>query len=146
MHMNIVVQQIMGFFIAEDGKTAQIAVRSGPDTINFTFPTPDLDGVIDILTQARDAALAKGLPTDAQVQVRLPKSVAVSKAQDHVGAVLIYFDRTLQNRALGLFRDALCRKGFLGLGSKESLRFSACADAFADFVREERIYQKTDER
>lgn len=56
--------------------------------------------------------------------------------------VLIYFDRPLQDRALGLFRDALCRKGFLGLGSKESLRFSSCAEAFSDFVREERIYQK----
>ena len=56
--------------------------------------------------------------------------------------VLIYFERALQDRALGLFRDALCRKGFLGLGSKESLRFSASADAFADFVRDERIFQK----
>lgn len=56
--------------------------------------------------------------------------------------VLIYFDRALQDRALGLFRDALCRKGFLGLGSKESLRFSSSADAFSDFVRDERIYQK----
>ena len=60
--------------------------------------------------------------------------------------VLIYFDRTLQNRALGLFRDALCRKGFLGLGAKESLRFSACADAFSDFVRDERIYQRQSDR
>jgi chemotaxis protein methyltransferase CheR len=59
--------------------------------------------------------------------------------------VLIYFDRKLQDRALGLFRDALCRKGFLGLGSKESLRFSGCAEAFTDFVREERIYQKRTE-
>ena len=50
--------------------------------------------------------------------------------------VLIYFDRELQDRALGLFRDALCRKGFLGLGAKESLRFSPHADAFAEFVRE----------
>ncbi len=56
--------------------------------------------------------------------------------------VLIYFDRALQDRALGLFRDALCRKGFLGLGSKESLRFSGCATAFTEFAREERIYQK----
>ena len=56
--------------------------------------------------------------------------------------VLIYFDRTLQDRALGLFRDALCRKGFLGLGSKESLRFSAHTASFADFVREERVFQK----
>ena len=56
--------------------------------------------------------------------------------------VLIYFNSELQNRALGLFRDTLCRKGFLGLGSKESLRFSSQAENFADFVREERIFQK----
>ena len=58
--------------------------------------------------------------------------------------VLIYFDRPLQDRAIGLFRDSLARKGFLGLGSKESLRFSEHAGAFADFVREEKIYQRRD--
>jgi len=58
--------------------------------------------------------------------------------------VLIYFDRRLQDRALRLFRDSLPRKGFLGLGSKESLRFSDHAGSFADFVREEKIYQKLD--
>ena len=56
--------------------------------------------------------------------------------------VLIYFDRKLQDRALGLFKDALTRKGFLGLGSKESIRFSCHADSFVDFARDERIYQK----
>ena len=56
--------------------------------------------------------------------------------------VLIYFDRALQDRALTLFRDALCRRGFLGLGAKESLRFSATAGDFDDFVREERLFQK----
>lgn len=56
--------------------------------------------------------------------------------------VLIYFDRELQNRAIGLFRDALVRNGFLGLGSKETLRFSDNSNAFADFVREQRIYQR----
>jgi len=56
--------------------------------------------------------------------------------------VLIYFDKGLQDRALGLFRDSLARRGFLGLGSKESLRFSRNADAFVDFVREEKIYQR----
>jgi chemotaxis protein methyltransferase CheR len=58
--------------------------------------------------------------------------------------VLIYFNRDLQDRALGLFKDALPRSGFLGLGSKESLRFSAHAPAFSEFVREEKIYQKRD--
>jgi chemotaxis protein methyltransferase CheR len=59
--------------------------------------------------------------------------------------VLIYFNRELQNRSIGLFRDALCRKGFLGIGSHESLRFSAHADAFADVSRADRIYQKRDD-
>jgi chemotaxis protein methyltransferase CheR len=59
--------------------------------------------------------------------------------------VLIYFDRTAQDRAVGLFRDSLARKGFLGLGSKESLRFSQHAESFADFLREEKIYQRRGE-
>jgi chemotaxis protein methyltransferase CheR len=58
--------------------------------------------------------------------------------------VLIYFDRPLQDRAIALFRDSLARKGFLGLGSKESLRFSAHAGAFADFAPDERIFQRQD--
>ena len=56
--------------------------------------------------------------------------------------VLIYFDRELQDRAIGLFKDSLARKGFLGLGAKENLRFSRHADAFTEFARDERIYQK----
>lgn len=56
--------------------------------------------------------------------------------------VLIYFNRDLQDRVLGLFKDSLARKGFLGLGAKESLRFSNQARFFADFVREEKIYQR----
>jgi chemotaxis protein methyltransferase CheR len=56
--------------------------------------------------------------------------------------VLIYFDRPLQDRAVGLFKESLVRKGFLGLGAKESLRFNAHAGAFAEFARDERVYQK----
>lgn len=59
--------------------------------------------------------------------------------------VMIYFDRALQDRAVGLFRDSLARKGFLGLGAKESLRFSHHSGAFLDFVREEKIYQRRTE-
>ena len=58
--------------------------------------------------------------------------------------VLIYFNRDLQDRAIGLFRDSLCRKGFLGIGAKESLRFSPNGDAFIDFAKNERIFQKKD--
>lgn len=56
--------------------------------------------------------------------------------------VLIYFDPELQSRVVGLFKDALSRKGFLGLGAKENLRFSKHADDFIEFSREARIYQK----
>lgn len=58
--------------------------------------------------------------------------------------VLIYFDRGLQDRAVGLFSDALVRKGFLGIGSKESLRFSRHVGDFDEFVREDKIYRKRD--
>ena len=56
--------------------------------------------------------------------------------------VLIYFDRPLQDRSLSLFKESLARRGFLGLGAKESLRFNEHAAAFAEFVREEKIYQR----
>lgn len=56
--------------------------------------------------------------------------------------VLIYFTRPLQERALSLFHQSLCRKGFLGLGSKETLRFSGHAAGFDELARNERIFQK----
>lgn len=56
--------------------------------------------------------------------------------------VLIYFDRELQERVISLFRDALCRKGFLGLGAKESLRTVSIGSAFSEFAPDVRIYQK----
>lgn len=56
--------------------------------------------------------------------------------------VLIYFQRELQDRALGILRGSLRRKGFLGLGLKETLRFSAHATAFTEFAPEDRLYQR----
>lgn len=58
--------------------------------------------------------------------------------------VLIYFDRILQDRALGLFSDALCRRGFLCLGTKESVRFSAHAHRFAELSPGQKIYRRVD--
>jgi len=58
--------------------------------------------------------------------------------------VMIYFDRALQDRAVGLFKDSLSRQGFLGIGSKETLRFSRHVDAFTDFVPQEKIYRRKD--
>ena len=56
--------------------------------------------------------------------------------------VLIYFDRQLQDRALGLFADALSTRGFLGLGAKESVRFSSHAARFEEVRRAERLYRR----
>jgi chemotaxis protein methyltransferase CheR len=56
--------------------------------------------------------------------------------------VLIYFNRKLQDRAIGLFHESLCHRGFLGLGSKESLDFSDYANRFDALVKRERIYRK----
>lgn len=56
--------------------------------------------------------------------------------------VLIYFDSPLQDRALGLFAEALARGGFLGLGSHETLRFSSHAPSFAAFDEPCRIWRR----
>lgn len=56
--------------------------------------------------------------------------------------VMIYFNRTLQDRALGLFADSLSHRGFLGLGSKESLDFSSQSGRFEPLCKPERIYRK----
>lgn len=56
--------------------------------------------------------------------------------------VLIYFGRTLQDRALGLFSESLCRGGFLGLGSHETLRSTAQESSFSEFARDEKIYRR----
>ncbi len=56
--------------------------------------------------------------------------------------VLIYFNRKLQNRVIGLFYDSLNTGGFLCLGTKESVRFSKFNDAFEDVVEQVKIYRK----
>jgi chemotaxis protein methyltransferase CheR len=56
--------------------------------------------------------------------------------------VLIYFQRALQDRAIGLFHEALVHRGFLGLGSKESLQFGEHANEFEACAREQRLYRK----
>jgi chemotaxis protein methyltransferase CheR len=56
--------------------------------------------------------------------------------------VMIYFNRRLQNRVLGLFHESLCHRGFLGLGSKESIEFSSHAQRFEALARRERLFRK----
>jgi chemotaxis protein methyltransferase CheR len=56
--------------------------------------------------------------------------------------VLIYFEKDLQNRALGVITDSVAHRGFLGLGMKETLRFTEHAPRYNELVPEARIYQK----
>jgi chemotaxis protein methyltransferase CheR len=56
--------------------------------------------------------------------------------------VMIYFNHILQERAFGLFHESLCRRGFLGLGSKESIDFSEYASQFEPLVKQQRIFRK----
>jgi chemotaxis protein methyltransferase CheR len=55
--------------------------------------------------------------------------------------VLIYFNQELKERAIALFQSSLCPRGFLGLGSEETLAFSSRAPAFKPFAPDERIYR-----
>jgi chemotaxis protein methyltransferase CheR len=56
--------------------------------------------------------------------------------------VLIYFDKDLQNRVHDLFYDSLVNFGVLGLGSKETLRFSRFEDCYEQLSRTEKLYRK----
>jgi chemotaxis protein methyltransferase CheR len=60
--------------------------------------------------------------------------------------VLIYFNQSLQNRAISLFYESLCPFGFLALGSKESLLFSDKQKNFQEVDRRERIFIKEDKK
>jgi len=56
--------------------------------------------------------------------------------------VLIYFNRELQNRALGLFTESLVHGGFLCLGTKETLDFSDVGGSFEAVDKKAKIYKK----
>lgn len=58
--------------------------------------------------------------------------------------VLIYFSSTLQNKVIKLFCDSLRYRGFLCLGSKESLMFAQCNNLFDSSKSNQKIYQKID--
>lgn len=56
--------------------------------------------------------------------------------------VLIYFDKTLQSHVLGLFTNSLTKRGFLCLGTKESLQFSTVENEYETVDKEYKIYKK----
>jgi chemotaxis protein methyltransferase CheR len=56
--------------------------------------------------------------------------------------VMIYFDRSLQNRVHGLFHASLERLGILALGHKESIRFTGFEDCYEELDAREKLYRK----
>jgi chemotaxis protein methyltransferase CheR len=56
--------------------------------------------------------------------------------------VLIYFNGVLQDRVQKLFLESMEMFGVLGLGRKESIKFSAVADNFEDLDPVERLYRR----
>ena len=90
----------------------------------------------------------------AQMSERLSKNMTFSHhnlVSDHAfdemnlivcRNVLIYFNQRLKDRVLSLLADSLCHRGFLCLGTKESLEFSAVKDRFETVSRTQRIYRK----
>jgi chemotaxis protein methyltransferase CheR len=56
--------------------------------------------------------------------------------------VLIYFNRVLQNRVHELLHASLARLGFLGLGDRETIRFTAVEDRYQEVDVEAHLYRK----
>jgi chemotaxis protein methyltransferase CheR len=56
--------------------------------------------------------------------------------------VMIYFDEKLRERVIGLLHTSLVRFGVLGLGRKETLRYTAFGDRFEELPGNLRIYRR----
>jgi chemotaxis protein methyltransferase CheR len=109
-------------------------IRSGGKRSFSEYYTAKYDGALFSPTLRRNVVFSlHNLVTDR------------SFAEFHVVVcrnVLIYFDRDLQTRVLGLFHESLVHFGILALGSKESLRLSKYEDCYETLSVGERIYRK----
>jgi chemotaxis protein methyltransferase CheR len=56
--------------------------------------------------------------------------------------VMIYFDRSLQDKVHGLFHESLATFGVLALGHKESIKFTRFAGSYEELDADERLYRK----
>ena len=56
--------------------------------------------------------------------------------------VMIYFDRSLQDKVHRLLHDSLVRFGILALGHKESIRFTSYADSYEEIDAHEKLYRR----
>jgi chemotaxis protein methyltransferase CheR len=55
---------------------------------------------------------------------------------------MIYFNKSLQERVHGLLHQSLARLGVLGLGRKESLRYTPHEASYEALDEPERLYRK----
>ena len=58
--------------------------------------------------------------------------------------VMIYFDRSLQNRVHRLFYESLAHLGVLGLGQKETIHFTPFEEYYEELDPHEKLYRKTE--
>lgn len=56
--------------------------------------------------------------------------------------VMIYFNSELRDKVLSLLHDSLVRFGILGLGSKESIRFSSVQACYDQISESEKLYKR----
>jgi chemotaxis protein methyltransferase CheR len=56
--------------------------------------------------------------------------------------VMIYFDRSLQDKVHALFHESLATFGVLALGHKESIKFTRVAGSYEELDGDERLYRK----
>lgn len=56
--------------------------------------------------------------------------------------VMIYFNKTLQNRVYNLLNESLSLSGILGLGSKEGIKFSNIANFYKEVDTHDKLYRK----
>ncbi len=56
--------------------------------------------------------------------------------------VLIYFDKDLQNHAFTLFDSSMIKRGFLCLGSKETIEYSVLKNQYETLSKPNKIYRK----
>jgi len=98
-------------------KFTQNYQESGGKRSLLDYYTSTFDSVIFNSSLKKNITFADhSLVTDA---------VFLETPSDFLPNVLIYFDRELQDRAFWLFHESLCQKGFLGLGSQETIQFFA---------------------
>jgi chemotaxis protein methyltransferase CheR len=56
--------------------------------------------------------------------------------------VLIYFNKTLQDKVLDLFDSSLEQRGFLALGSKEQIKFTSIGKKYEQLDPKEKVWRK----